>query len=409
VPFDTVGEFPLASNFSKDHPLLLITDYAPDLEGGGGVILRSLLGAPERERIAWLTLSRPEGPETDGVVFLRRGSAGRGSGRRRSLLLDSTVLARPLVQEVRSIARERDARAIWAVMHGAVVPMASHLARSGALPVHLTVHDDPAFGVAMRSRRYVALAPWIEHHFASAMRRAASVDVICEGMAERYRRRYGVSPVIVHRGMASEVEPAPRHDRGRGIVVGILGYTYSYRQLPILGRARALSARRLGQKGRLVVIGRGYGERLRDELAGDPDVDVEVTGHLDEAEAVRRLRDCFLLYLNYPFSNRDAVLRQTSFPTKLSTFVMAARPILMHAPADSSVAPLGEYGGYVLSWQDSEAEVGAERIARAWSDPHGDESYHHVAEQVRRKYYDFSRNQRTLLGALDALAGPPGP
>jgi hypothetical protein len=397
-------------NYSPERPLLLLTDYEPETPGGGAVILRSLLRPGDRERIVWLTLARPANPSADGpgaTVFLKQGSAGRG--RRRSLFRDSTVLARALADEVLDEARRRNARAIWAVMHGAVVPIVSRIARAGAWPLHLTVHDDPAFGVALRSRRYLVLVPWIEHQFAAALRRAGSVDVVSEGMAQRYRRRYGARPVIVHRGMEPAIEPTPRYDRSRGLRVGVLGNTYGYRQLLVLGRAVARAARQLGVMGRLVVIGRSFGERLRADLADLPDVEIEVTGHLDEPEGVRLLRDCFVLYLNYPFSPRDAVLRQTSFPTKLSTYLLAARPILLHAPGDSSVVPLAEYDGYALLWESLREEEGADRIIRLWNDPNSAESQHLAAERVRQRYYDIDRNRRVLFEALEALAGPlPG-
>jgi len=35
------------------------------------------------------------------------------------------------------------------------------VAKAGALPIHLTVHDDPAYANALRSRRYLPLVPLI--------------------------------------------------------------------------------------------------------------------------------------------------------------------------------------------------------------------------------------------------------
>ena len=156
--------------------------------------------------------------------------------------------------------------------------------------------------------------------------------------------------MIVHRGMDRVVEPSPPYDKERlGLRVGILGNTYGYRQLLILGRAVAEAAKKLGVPGRLLVVGAGHGERLRCDLARQ--VAVEYTGHIDEPEAVRHLQRCFLLYLNYPFPTIHVVRRQTSFPTKLSTYVQAARPLLIHAPADSSVTLARAMTGYAHCWE----------------------------------------------------------
>src|SRR5262249_42420720 len=153
--------------------------------------------------------------------------------------------------------------------------------------------------------------------FAYALRRATSVDVIGRGMAERYRRRYGVESTIVHRALEGPIAPSGDHDAARdGLRVGVLGSTYGYGQLPLLARAVEVAAGRLGVAPRILIVGQGHGDQLRAEFAGR--VEVESTGHISEADAIPLLRRCFALYLNYPFGRRDAVLRRTSFPTKLS-------------------------------------------------------------------------------------------
>lgn len=388
------------ARYTADRPLALLTDWPPDAGGGGAVIFRSLLGTEERKKLAWMTPSPTSDP---AAIPLRAGSAGRG---RRSVGLDSTLHADALAREALAAAEARGARAIWVVMHYAGVSIAARLARMRRLPLHLTVHDDPAFGVALRSKRYLALVPWIERDFAYAMRRAASVDVIGRGMAERYRRRYGVESTIVHRALDGPIAPAGDYDAARdGLRVGVLGSTYGYGQLPILARAVETAAGRLGVAARLLVVGQGHGEQLRSEFAGR--VEVESTGHISEADAVPLLRGCFALYLNYPFGRRDAVLRQTSFPTKLSTYVQAARPLLIHAPADSSTMPLVGPDGYATAWADADPAHGADALADAWGRPENHGSRHEAAERVRREHYDPGRNRAALFGALDALVPPP--
>jgi len=84
----------------------------------------------------------------------------------------------------------------------------------------------------------------------------------------------------------------------------------------------ARAADDLGLRGELVFVGQGQAERLRAELGGL--IAIVSVGHVDEAEAAAVLRGTFLQYLNYPFGWRDRVLRQTSFPSKLATYIAAA-------------------------------------------------------------------------------------
>jgi hypothetical protein len=391
------------SAYSPERPLLLVTDYPPDVGGGGGVILRSLLDASARQRILWAS------PSLDPAAAQRHQNAvplASASGmfsswlNRRSLALDS-LLAGRLADEIVQLAERRRAAAIWIVLHGAMVHAAARLLDRTRLPVHVSVHDDPPFGVALMSRRYIGLIPLIARDLGRALRRARSIDVISAGMARWYRSRYGVESVVVHRGLGRTVLPSPHHDPSRGLEIGVLGNTYGHSQLCALSDVLALAAARCGVRGRIVVIGQGHGMLLRD-YARDR-IDVEVAGHLDEDAAIARLQGCFLLYLNYPFSRRAAVLRQTSFPTKLSTYVFAARPVLLHAPPDSSTAELAAKRGYVLWWENENPEHGLNLLAAAWNDGSLHSSCDRMAEEVRRRYYDIADNRTTLFHALNSL------
>ena len=386
--------------YSAKAPLVLVTDYPASAQGGGAVILRSLLSSSDRSSIVWLSPSPERGTAQQDFTLTNGSETLRKFLGRRSMSVDS-LLASRLAAEIREIAARKGARAIWIVMHGALVHVAAQLLSQSGLPVHLTVHDDPAFGVALMSRRYFAMTPFVERDFARAIRRCASVDVISAGMARRYRQRYGIDSVIVHRGMQERIAERPTLVDSDVLDIGVMGNTYGYAQLPLLVRATSKAARFVGKRPRVTIIGEGHGERLSAETRDD--AEVTFTGHLNEADAVQRLSQCFALYLNYPFSRRAAVLRQTSFPTKLSSYLLAARPLLMHAPADSSVADLAQHGDYVSWWTSESVDAGAAAIRRLFDNPASRESQHEAAEALRQRYYDLVGNRRALFGALNAL------
>jgi hypothetical protein len=389
------------SRFSRDAPLVLWTDFPPSAGGGGAVILRSLLRDEDRARVIWMTAAARDAKSPPETIWLTSGEAGRG---RRVGIFDRTLYARRLARETIAIANERGARAIWFIMDGAAVPVAAESTRIGSLPVHMTVHDDPAFGTSMRSRRFAALTPWIELCFSRAVKRARSIDVISEGMAARYRKRYGVHPFVVHRGIRGPIAESPRYDaRGHGLRVGIMGQTYGYAQLPILGRAIARAARELGVKASVVILGQLFGEQLKRELVPEGVV-VEAPGHVNEEEGVRLLQTCFVLYANYPFGLRNAVFRETSFPTKMGTYAMCARPILAHAPRGSTLDALRDAGDYVHAWTDLDPARGAAILTDAWRREETRASAHVAAEKVRSRYFDDDTNRGKLIDALNALA-----
>lgn len=391
----------LLESYSPARPLLLLTDYPPDFGGGGAVILRSLLSLRDYPRLVWATFGAGgRDVRADGLRVVTIGSRGwPWTPGKRSTVLDSTVHAARLAEGVVSVAHEHNAAGVWSVLHNAVVPVTAALLKRSELPVHCTVHDDPAFATALRSRRSLLLTPWIEHTLRESLTHCRSVDVIGEGMAARYHKRFGVPSVVVHRGLDAPVQRSQPYDRDAyGLRVGVLGNTYGHHQLDTLSRALAETSRMVGVKATLTIIGGGSARVSRYR-----DVELEKLGHLDEPSAVAVLRTCYLQYLNYPFGWRERVLRQTSFPTKLTTYVQSARPLLLHAPPDSSTSSLRAFGRYAVHWDSMDVSEGSRVLQKAWSEDTLAMSMDDSAEQVRIKFYDLASHRRTLGSALSAL------
>lgn len=377
--------------FSPERPLLLLTDFSPDAQGGGAVILRSLLTDEDRRRIVWVTLSDHHAADNGEIVSLAPSS-------HRSLMRDATLRAPSLRRAMQRIMIDRGAGAAWIVAHGPAAHVGVGLLGIG-VPVHVTIHDDPAY--LWLTRRYLLLAPLLGRDLKSLLRGGRSLDVVSQQMADRYRRTHTGDITVVHRGLPDPVAPSPVYDRDE-VAVAVLGSTYGLSELRVLGQALELVGRQLRVPVRLTVIGGGDSNRVRRALPST--LTVDLPGHLDEQAGIARLRESFLLYLSYPFRRRGQMLRTMSFPTKLSTYVQAARPILMHMPADSSVAFLARTAPYATLWQSRAPDEGAEIIAGLWREARMHETFHIAADAVRADYFDHASNRRALLRALNALA-----
>ncbi len=379
------------ANLSAERPIILLADYAWDAQGGGAVIIKSLVGDAIGNGILWVTPGRSEHRPDLGWIGLRQRPHAHFS---------SILRARSLAREVLALARTQNARGLWGILHGATVSITAELTRCSDLPVHVSVHDDPVYATAIRSRQMVGLAPLLARDFRRCIRAARSIDVVGTAMAERYRRKFGVTSQVVHRALDAVVTPAPPYDlAAHGLRIGLLGNTYAYSQLPVLAKAIELAAGRLGVPGSIVVCGAGFGERLRREVAGR--VNVEVLGHVDEPSAIGVLQQCLALYLNYPFGPTTTVLRETSFPTKLSTYIYAARPLLTHAPHGSSTIDLCR--GYSFDWTSMSPDDGAAMLLQIAAAPNAE--YQAGAEEVRTRFYPAERNRRTMETCIRQLVG----
>jgi len=384
---------------TPDRPVILVADQPWDAAGGGAVILRSLIEKSIGDGIIWATPMRPEQDLEHGRYGLRAGSLGRTG--KFSLFDDLFLHAGKLADEVTDLARRTNAIGVWVILHGATIGIAARLARTG-IPMHATVHDDPVHATALRSRRFALFAPLIARDFRYSLRQAQSVDVVCRSMGERYERKFGVKSKILHRGLVTPPAPSPTYDLQRdGLTMGVLGNVYSYKQLPLLGQAVEAAAKGLGVRGRVVVCGNGFGARLKEDMKGA--IDVEATGHIPEQDCISILQRCGLLYLNYPFGWNDRVLGQTSFPTKLSTYIYASRPILLHIPEGTSLTDLPKGGGFIDSWMNLNPEQGAAKLLGMIQAAGFGESHHLDAEGIRAKYYDLATHRATLDAILRAL------
>lgn len=371
-------------------PLLLVTAFSPAHQGGGAVIVRSLIGEYGRPEIIWASLATRDGPVAGRV-------AHRMSTR-------SAWLSRPrsLAQAINALADRHGASAVWIVAHGPILPAVAPLVRRYDRPVHLSVHDDPAWAVVFRTRRELPLTLWVHKALGDALSAASSVDVISSGMRADFARRFGIDSVVVHRVLEAPITPGPQFDhQTSGLSVGILGSVYARRQLEVLLGAVAQAAERADVKGRVIVIG-GRDPELARRAATVPSVEVTFTGHLPEREGIAILRGAFALYLGYPFGLRARVLRRTSFPTKLATYLQAARPLLVHTPADSTLTPLLAESPYVIPWLDDTVESGAASLLRAWRTDALGLSQHASAELLRQRYFG-AQNRTALFAELARL------
>ena len=121
---------------------------------------------------------------------------------------------------------------------------------------------------------------------------------------------------------------------------------------------------------------------------------------------MRRLSECDLVYAMYPFRRNAAMFRRTSLPTKLSTYVQAARPIFAHTPADSSLAEAVvrfDVGKVCHAPAGESLTTVLEKILQtSWS--------RHAFDRLRESYYGYHNVERMeafLKAAIPAVYKTP--
>jgi hypothetical protein len=370
--------------------------------GGGGAILRSLLPPLAGEfNVSWHYLAeRPVAGHESGwlgqPLMGQRNAIADVSATSAMLVGVTTARWRKLVERVLAL----DCDAYWIVSHNEGLCLARDLGFRTNRPIHLTVHDDWAGALCARSQRYRLLALLADRLTGKVLRSVRSVDVVSEGMRKYYLKRAGVDSAVVHRPLPSrKMSPAPANPNE--IRVGHLGSIYSKQEFLVLVEALKTYCAEQRRAGKVIL----WGSHLRPaEVTPDLATFVEMRPTADELGVIEELEQCSFVYAMYPLAPTLKTFVRTSLPTKLTTYVMAQRPILGHAPEGSTVATFLQQTKLGSLWSDLDPTAGKEAIAEAMRLAPTD----HEWRQARAAFFGESNVER-MRSALRATTAPATP
>jgi len=342
--------------------VVLFTAFSP-ASGGGGTNIRSLI--PEIAKtyhiIRRYTSASAASELKDGWL----GNTIVGAGHPLADMLKTAFLLRghssvaleAIVQHLLAI----DCDAYWIVSHNEGMRVAWELTQRSCRPVHLTIQDDWAGSLCARSWRYRALGPLADQLSDKTIRAVFSFDVTSDGMRTYYGERLHVDSVVLH-PMIPKGLPNLDKPQEETFTAGHVGSLYSKKEF--FRFADALLS--FGIRNKRGVAIKMWGANLEardlpDKLRGL----VHFAPSCEEAEVVGKLSRCHFVYAMYPLESRLKRFVTTSFPTKLSTYVQAQRPILGHTPQISTLATFLSRTGTGVVWSDMARETGEKAINAA--------------------------------------------
>jgi hypothetical protein len=318
--------------------IALFTPFSPTI-GGGSVIFRSVLPHLAGADVRWFYLSSSP---VDAPSSTHLGPPIMGGPPAYDLVNTLRLFAlesHPEVDRCVRAIRDWSPDVAWVNAMNEGILVGKKLLDAGIPHLHVSVHDDSA-GLAIKSRRYRSLASLMDRRNSQLLRRAHSVDVVCNSMREYYKHRFGVDAGVVYRYIHDLRLPAPRDASapafdGPIIRIGHVGsfYNSSSEVFAFVDALRSIAASD-GIQFRFENYG-GVSAMTATLQAKFPEV-VENAGNVPEDEVIRRLQSAAFVYSMYSFNPRHRLFRETSQPTKISTYLMAGRPILAHCPNGSS-------------------------------------------------------------------------
>ena len=226
--------------------------------------------------------------------------------------------------------------------------------RADGTTISCLVWDDPdllsiaaVYGERDRQR--------VRRRFAEVLQAADRLAVISEPMRDAYAAEFGVTGFPLPHGVArpsGSVLKPERSGRDGPLAVGYAGSVTAPDAFEaLLGGLDALG----WEVGDREVCLRLFGLSCRLTAAGPRRI--EFYGWRDRDEMLDRLTACDLLYMPQPFAPDARAFSELSFPAKLSTYVAARRPVLLHAPDYASLR--GFWKNYPLGPVCDRVDAGA--------------------------------------------------
>ncbi|MFB2898172.1 hypothetical protein ACE1CI_35090 [Aerosakkonemataceae cyanobacterium BLCC-F50] len=314
--------------------IVLFTSFAPNI-GGGAVNLNSIIPYFKEVKVEWLYLHDRD-LKIAGCTHIGKPLTGGKIWQdlTNSLFLWSGIKTKSSEKILTNIL-DKKADVYWIVGLNEAIPIAGELASRTSTPIHFTIQDDVPYGVFARSRRYQWLSGIAQKCLADVMRRIRSLDVTSDGMRDYYQKTLGINGVVIHPYVPSLPTFEPISLDANSLTVGHIGTIYSLPEFRLFCQALQEYAKSKGLNAQLITI--GLARKYATIIEEFPELIYDIP-QLTEAEAIQHLYKCNFLYAMYPFNQASAIFRQTSLPTKLTTYIQAQRPIFAHTIADSSLA-----------------------------------------------------------------------
>lgn len=325
---------------------VLVTGTAPGEPGVGGVLLRDLLDVAGMEncQCCWLAprhaRQEPYLSDVNTIVQPRRyevgyrpirGLIGEWISAATMRMLRPEMIRQACFTVERMVKRFQPGFLLAILESPAAIQVALAVHKRLGIPLRSIVWDDVDLfcrqGMFDRWTR-----TWIERSFQQALQSSERIAVICEKMQDAYQREHGVESFVIRHGIRLEANSFQASLRQDCQIIGFAGSNTAPDCLESLVQALdQLSWRVNGRDVVLRILGARYLLESRKPQR------IEYFGWRSVPETRQRLAECAVLYLPQSFAREARRFSELSFPTKLSTYVAARRPVFLHAPGYASL------------------------------------------------------------------------
>lgn len=296
-------------------------------------VVNPLITATISPDLAWIPVEYARKPREDGghLLLTRLGSFSSVFIETYHSLLTINALANKAI----AFGKKYGADAVWCILEGqTLIRLARRVAKGLGVPLLAQVWDPPYWWLRENGVDRLTTSLVLKE-FTTVLRESAGCATASWAMAEQYSSDFGVKtmPVIPSLDSNLAVPPAAEIHDSKEFIIGLAGQIYSVQEWEALIAALdSVNWQIAGREVRIRLLGRN------PVLKATAKVKIEFLGWATQEETIRLMSEADVLYCPYwfdPLFEREARL---SFPSKLTTYLAAGRPVLFHGPSYASPA-----------------------------------------------------------------------
>lgn len=244
-------------------------------------------------------------------------------------LYNELIYEKIIVLKVTKFAKKHGIDRIWCVLEGqTMIRIALPVTKALDIPLHTHVWDPPGWWLRENKvNKLIAKRTLAE--FDRVLRNSVTCATASWAMAKAYAESYQLPTTPVIPSLSSKFAQAPAvsiNDSDK-LVIGMAGQIYSSDEWTAL--IKALDSVNWTIGNRTVVI-RFMGRYAN--LRAEGTMNIEYLGWRSQAETIQLMSEADILYCPYWFNTEFKEEASLSFPSKLTTYLAAGRPVLFHGP-----------------------------------------------------------------------------
>ncbi len=245
------------------------------------------------------------------------------------------IRLKSIISQVVGYGREVGADILWCPLQGETqIRLALPVSEGLHIPLVTQVYDHPTWILRAYSTPGF-LQKKILRKFKTVLNRSRMCATASLPMAEQYHKWYGVNTVPFLPSLDQELALPPArniHD-SHDLIVGLAGQLYATNEWQaLLTTLNSVGWKIAGRNVRIRLLGRWV------SFNTDSQLHIEYLGWHTQESTIKLLSETDILYCPYSTDKTLETEMSLSFPSKLTTYLAAGRPVFFHGPENSAPA-----------------------------------------------------------------------